>query len=320
MIRNAVLKTVLAYYTVAVVILLSGYFAPARTEFVTYVPILLSVLLLVPLYMWQRNYRLRTGLLREISEKDKRSVIFCSLALFILALSVRIPSVLMMGIPYEKTPLIYLIVLTMLIIGKTDLSAFGFRTEKLGKSLLYGFAFFAVLGGLMSLVSYVLIYGFVNQVAVESYDAVSSMLSMPFMILCVGLSEEGLFRGYIQARLQKVCSLRTAILFQAFLFGLWHFVWNLSPFDPFVMTQYVLSTFLMGLLFGYFFAKTGSLVSLVFAHGLWDSVLPWIIEKKVTMDYFSTFPLSSQVLVAILPLVVAAAVTVLFVKYLVNRV
>ena len=317
---DAVFKIILVYYVISVIVFLSGYLFPAQTHLVTYVPILLSILLLVPLYIWQRNYRKKTELTKEPVMKDKRMTLFSIFALFALALSIRIPSVLVFGMPYEKTPMIFLLVLTMLVIEKTDLSFFGFKTEKLAKSHLYGLACFIILAGLTLLIQYALIFVFVKQMPVQSFDVNSALLTFPFMTLCVGISEEALFRGYIQTHLERFYTSRQAILTQAILFGGWHFVWNLSPFSPIGMIQYVATTFLIGLIFGYFYSKTRNLIPLIFAHGLWDSIPPWIIENTQAMNHFGTFPWYDQALVLILPFAISAIATVIFTKYVVKEI
>jgi membrane protease YdiL (CAAX protease family) len=311
---------ILVYYAIAETILLAGGFFPTRTESATYIPILLSLLLLIPIYVWQKNYRRKTELSKDILEKDKRKTVFWILALLALALSIRVPSVLIFGEPYEKTPLIYLLLLTILVIEKTDLSAFGFKTENLGKALLYGLTFFVVLSGLALTIQYFLVYGFTGQIPVQSFDIQSSLLTMPFMTLCVGISEEGLFRGYMQTHLEKIYSSKEAILIQAILFGGWHFVWNLYPFDPIGMAQRVVTTFLFGLVFGYFYSKTRNLVPVVLAHGLWDSVPQWVIENQQVMSRFSAFSESIQTVVWILPFILSTMVAVLFVKYFARKV
>jgi membrane protease YdiL (CAAX protease family) len=316
---NITFKIILVYYVIAAIILLSGYFSPTQTHFVTYIPVLFSIVLLIPLYVWQRNYRRKTGLTKETVTRDKGMALFCIFALFAAALSVRIPSALEFNMPYEKTPLIYLLVLTILVIEKTDLSAFGFRTENLVKSHLYGLAFFAILAGLALTVQYALIYFFVGQVPVQSYDFASALLSFPFMTFCVGISEEALFRGYMQTHLERLYSSKLAILTQAILFGSWHFVWNLSPFDPIAMAQYIATTFLIGLVFGYFYSKSRNLVPLIFAHGLWNSIPPWIIENGQAISYFETFPWYDHALVLVLPFAISAIATVLFIKYVVKK-
>jgi len=314
------LKIVLVYYAVAAIIVLGAYISPAQGELATNTPILLSILLLIPICLWQRNYRKETKLPRVIGGKDKETVLFWIFVLFALALSVRIPSALLFGEPYEKMPLIYLLILTILVIEKTDIAAFGFKTGNLGKSLGSGMAFWAILGGLTLSIQYIMIWGFTGQVPLQSYGVTLPLLAMPFMTLCVGISEEGLFRGYMQSHLGKLYTSRQAILVQAILFGGWHFVWNLYPFDPWNMAQYVATTFLIGLVFGYFYSKTNNLVPLVLAHGLWNSVPLGIVENGTVMSHFWTFPFPHQMLVLVLPFTVSALSAVLFIKYLVRKV
>jgi membrane protease YdiL (CAAX protease family) len=317
---GAVRKTLLVYFAVAVIIFLSGYFFRAESESVTYIPVLLSVLLVIPIYTWWKTSCKKTDFSEETNGRDKNTVLSWIFALFILALSVRIPSVLLFGMPYEKTPLIYLTILTILFIEKVDVSAFGFKTRNIQKSLLFGFLFFIILDGLASLILYFLIYVFTSQIPVQSYTVLPFLLTMPFMTLCVGVSEEGLFRGYIQTHLEKFYTSKQAILIQAILFGVWHFVWGLNPFNPVYMLSYVGFTFLVGLLFGYFYSKTRNLAPLVFAHGLFDSVPAGIVKNQSAFDAFRKISLSFQGLTWILPYIVSVILTLLFIKYLVKKI
>ena len=320
MTRNAISKVLLVYFTVAVIIFLNGYFFRAENESITSIPVLLSVLLVIPIYIWCKTSCEKRGFPKQTNGRDKNTVLSWIFALFILALSVRIPSVLLFGMPYEKTPLIYLTILTILIIQKTDVSAFGFKTRNIRKSLLFGFLFFIILDGLASLSFYLLIYVFTSQIPVQYYNVLPFILTMPFMTLCVGISEEGLFRGYMQTHLEKFCTSKQAILIQAILFGIWHFVWGLNPFDPVYMLSYVGFTFLVGLLFGYFYSKTRNLAPLVFAHGLFNSVPAGIVENQSALEAFQTISPSYQGLTWILPYIISAVLTLLFIKYLVKEI
>jgi len=318
--RSAIPKILSVYFTVAVIIFLNGHFFKAEDESILSIPIILSVLLIIPIYIWCKTSCEKRGFPKQTDGRDRSTVLSWIFALFILALSVRIPSVLLFGMPYEKTPLIYLIILTILIIQKTDVSAFGFKTRNIRKSLLFGFLFFIILDGLASLGFYLLIYIFTSQIPIQYYNVLPFILTMPFMTLCVGISEEGLFRGYMQTHLEKFYTSKQAILIQAILFGIWHFVWGLNPFDPVYMLSYVGFTFLVGLLFGYFYSKTGNLAPLVFAHGLFDSVPAGIVENQSVLDAFQTISPSYQGLTWILPYIVSAVLTLLFIKYLVKEV
>lgn len=309
-------KVILIYFTVAAAILSTAHLSRVENESITYIPILLSVLLIIPIYVICRISSGKKESSEEIDGRDENTVLSWIFALFILALFVRIPSVLLFSMPYEKTPLIYLIILTIVIVEKTDVSAFGFKIRNIGRSLLFGFLFFLILGGVASLISYFAIYCVTSQTPVQSYNVLPFLLSLPFMTLCVGISEEGLFRGYIQTHLEKLYTSNRAILIQAILFGVWHFVWDLYPFNFTHMIFYVGYTFLVGLLFGYFYSKTRNLVPLVFAHGLVNSVPQGIVESQFVQDVLQAMPSLNQILIWGLPYLLSVALTFLFIKYL----
>lgn len=103
------------------------------------------------------------------------------------------------------------------------------------------------------------------------------------------------------------------------LFGLWHFVWDLSPFNPFGMLQYIALTFIFGLLFGYFYSKIRSLVPSILVHGLWNSFQSGMIMNNEVLDTLAQASLLSQVLVWFLPYAVAFSAVLLFTKYWVKE-
>jgi membrane protease YdiL (CAAX protease family) len=313
---NHILKIILAYFALALIILFSAYVSQPDA----FIPMSMSLLLLIPIYLWYEDYQEKEKLSKEINGRDKRTMLQWIFTLFILALSVRVPSALLFGMPYEKTALIYLIILTIVIIEKTNISAFGFKTENIEKSLLYGFAFFTVFGGVLILSSSLLVFAFTNQMLIASYSIAIFLFAMPFQTLCVGISEEGLFRGYMQTHLRKFYTVGMAILIQAAFFAVWHFVWDLYPFDPIGMAQYIATTFLVGLLFGYFYSKSKNLVPLIFAHGLYNSFIEGIIENEIASKALQTIPVASQVLTLFLPYVISAIAMFLFVKYLVKEI
>jgi membrane protease YdiL (CAAX protease family) len=319
---DAVPKVVVAFFVVAMITMLFGYFfATGSSLSISNLPILVSLLLLIPLYVWEKNRAKTAELSKEVDGRNRRTVFFWILALFILALSIRIPSVLLLyGLPLEKTAVIYLTILTILVVEKTDISAFGFKIQRIGRSLLYGALFFILLDGIGLALTYVLFYTFTGQSPVQTYEALPFLSTVAFTTFCVAICEEGLFRGYMQTHLEKFYDSRKAILIQAALFGAWHFVWRLSPFDPFGMAQYVATTFIIGLFFGYFYSKTRNLVPLVFAHGLWDSVPQGIIESKTATDALQIVSFQYQILTLALPYVIGLIVTFFFIKNLVKKV
>jgi len=305
----AVLKAILTYFALALIIFISAYLFSAD------VAIFFSILLLIPILIWQENHPEKEKLSKQVDGRAERTILFWIFTLFILALFVRIPSALLFGMPYEKTPLIYLTVFTIIAIEKTDVSAFGFKTQNIGKALFHGLIFYAILGGSALLTNYLLIYAFTNQTPVQSYVVAVFILAMPFHTLCVGVSEEGFFRGYVQTHLEKFYGTNKAILIQAVLFGIWHFVWDLNPFNPWGMVQYVAITFFIGLPFGYFYTKARNLASVVIAHGLWNSVQLGILANQAAFDALQAIPIAIQILIWFLPYAISVIAAILFVKF-----
>ncbi|MEE9558981.1 MAG: CPBP family intramembrane glutamic endopeptidase [Candidatus Brocadiales bacterium] len=105
----------------------------------------------------------------------------------------------------------------------------------------------------------------------RSYFGVAAILA--FGILIGPVTEELLFRGFLQPALRDVLGGVKAILFTSFLFALVHF--NLYIF---------IQIFILGLLLGYLYEKTGTLAAPVAVHILHNSVslcaLLWIKQSE----------------------------------------
>jgi membrane protease YdiL (CAAX protease family) len=309
------LEVLVVFFAATSVILSSAFLSPGQGEYLNSVPVAVSLLFLVPLYSWYRRQRRNGHLSKEVVVKSKGTVIFWVSIVFILAVATRIPSVLVWGVPYEKTPVILLVVLTIILVEKTEPAAFGFTTRKFGLGLVYGLSFLFLLNGLTTGLTFLLIYASTGQASVQAYNVSSFLFGLPFMTLCVGLSEEGLFRGYIQSHLEKSFTATTAIIGQAILFGAWHFVWNISPLDASAMVQYVTTTAFIGLFFGYFYGKTRNLTPLVLAHGLWDSIGLGIVENPSAFDALRRTASLTQFSVLFFPYLVSGVLTFAFLKY-----
>ena len=319
--RSPALKTISAYFIVALIVFFCACGFPQENAHASLevVPICLSIILLVPLYVWYRLYTGKEKLSKEVDGRKKTAIVFRILILFALAMAVRIPSVLLYSMPYEKTPLIFLIILTIALIEKTDVSAFGFKPKNIGTSLLKGATLYLVFDGSTLLIEYLLIHALTGQSIMGSFDILAFLSAMPFHTLCVGISEEGFFRGYMQTHLEKHYTFRKAILIQAFAFGVWHFVWNISPFNPLDMAVYVVTTCFWGLLVGYFYGKSRSLVPLFLTHGLWNSVIAGILTNEAALDALGRTTFLNQISVALLPYIISGILTFAVIKYLVKE-
>lgn len=263
--------TILIYLAVSALIFASDSIQLGSVYDISVSPAVFSLVLLIPLLLWYNRYK-RQGTLSHEDKADRSPFWIEVFTLFSLAMVVRIPFVLLLGMAYEKTAVIYLLVLTVVFVERRSLGVFGFKSERLFRALLIGLAYYLIFAVSLFTAFFSLVYLFAGHWVIVSYDPFPSLFVFPFMTLCVGVSEEGLFRGFIQTRLAEVYTERTALLVQALLFGVWHFVWHVSPFNALGMIAHVSTTFIFGLAFGQFYRKAGNLVPLILAHGLVDTV------------------------------------------------
>lgn len=105
------------------------------------------------------------------------------------------------------------------------------------------------------------------------------VLGVVYSLVFVALSEEVLFRGYIQSRLNEAfgrphrffgVNWGWGVIIASLLFGLWHV---LNPFNPFVgkfalAWQWGLWTFFAGLILGYVRERTSSVLASAILHGV----------------------------------------------------
>lgn len=269
-------------------------------------PGVVSLLFLVPLYFW---YRRTSGskTLRGFQTESRRQAVFLPLLLFALAMSVRVSFAVNLGSPLEKMPLIFLLLSTIMLAENYSPSSFGFTSQAFLMHLALGFflfvvrlplPYFAVLGVLITVFGVDPFRGF---------ELFPFLAVLPFQVFAVAISEEGLFRGYMQTKLSCVVRPWVAIFVQAFLFGLWHVVWHISPLRLDSMVLNVSLSFLFGVLNGAYFRHTGSLTPLVLSHGLWNSFLSGVVmDFSVTPSLGLLFPL--VLFVVMLPVVVLMSV------------
>jgi membrane protease YdiL (CAAX protease family) len=93
-----------------------------------------------------------------------------------------------------------------------------------------------------------------------------------YMVFFVGLAEELLFRGIIFNDLKRIFGWKSALLAQGAIFGIMHMTWH-SPLE-------IAFTFTAGLILGYFYHRTNSLVGPISMHAgnniLLVSILPYL--------------------------------------------
>jgi membrane protease YdiL (CAAX protease family) len=93
-----------------------------------------------------------------------------------------------------------------------------------------------------------------------------------YMIFFVGLAEEMLFRGILFNDLKRLFNWKIALIAQGVLFGIMHMTWRSS--------SEIMFTFFAGIILGYFYYRTKSIIGPIVMHGVNNvmlvSVMPYI--------------------------------------------
>lgn len=144
---------------------------------------------------------------------------------------------------------------------------FGFSKEKLFRYALIGLAIGMPLGAGEYLVLH-------PAPTFPTFEVKYLFRDMAYMLLFVGMGEELLFRGLIQQDLTWAFGWKWGLFSASLLFAVMHLTWRSIPELGFV--------FLAGLILGFLYWKTKSLVAPIVAHGINNvilvAVLPYIIR------------------------------------------
>lgn len=247
------------------------------------IPVLLSFLLLIPLYWWVYK---RPHKLTHYEKQGLKSIILVFLLLFILIMIFRTLILLKYGLPLEKTPMIFFIVLQIILVEGFYLRDFGFHSDKLWRNVAFTFVLLLIIGILVAIIIGTIVFGlaFAGILDLNSLLGTSisvnwyGFVSFPFQLLCVGISEELLFRGYFYTKLRSNLGQISSILISSILFGLFHVAWYIDPSAPgFIsdwsqMAFHVGYTFIFGICMCIIFERTKSLICPLLIHGLMNSV------------------------------------------------
>lgn len=148
-----------------------------------------------------------------------------------------------------------------------NLRELGFRKEKLLRYSLIGIA----LGIPLGVIEYFIIR---PAPAFPAFEVRYLFLDMAYMLLFVGIAEELLFRALIQRDLTEAFGWKWGLLGASLLFAIMHLTWRSAVELGFV--------FLSGLMLGFLYWRTKSLVAPIVAHGINNvilvSVLPYLLN------------------------------------------
>ncbi|MEX2717725.1 MAG: lysostaphin resistance A-like protein [Candidatus Sigynarchaeota archaeon] len=211
---------------------------------------------------------------------------------FFIVLSMRQLMIWKFYNPWEKLPLVFLVLLQVAVVEGTrldDVGLHGWRWRNISLAIiLAGFEILLLNGG--AIVVYILAYGpGVVQNLVPCWSCQLYWLSFPYQFLAVGFGEELFFRGYVYTRLRTSiakkrgdkASFWSSIAITNVLFGVFHVPWYVGnwlagdfSFDLDGCILRVAGTAVMGLGLTYLYEKTGSLVAPMLAHGFSNSIQP----------------------------------------------
>lgn len=247
------------------------------------IPILLSFILLLPLYWWVYK---RPRELEHYQKQDLKSIILVFLLIFVLIMIFRTFILLKYGLPLEKTPMIYLVVLQIIFVEGFYLTDFGFHSKKFWRNVLFTFVLILIVVIIILAILVPIVLGLSFSGLIDLTDLTSTPISInwyglasfPFQLLCVGISEELLFRGFFYTKLRSNIGYVSSILISSVFFGLFHVAWYIDPTAPFFisdwsqMAYHVGYTFVFGVIMCIIYERTKSLICPIIIHGLLNTV------------------------------------------------
>lgn len=150
----------------------------------------------------------------------------------------------------------------------SSLSDLGLRADGLGKYLALGI----LLGAPLGMIEYFVLLPAPASAHLELGNLARDIL---YMAAFVGLGEELLFRGILQRDMEEVFGWKSGLLLSGLLFGVMHLTWRSAPEVGF--------TFLAGLLLGYVYFRTRSLVGPIAIHAVNNvmlvSIMPYLFVR-----------------------------------------
>jgi len=150
---------------------------------------------------------------------------------------------------------------------KLSFSALGFKKKKWLKYVLIGIA----IGIPMGVGEYFVIY---PAPAFPTFEVKYLLRDLFYMLAFVGLGEELLFRGLLQSDLTHALGWKWGVVLASLMFAVMHLTWRSIPELFFV--------FLAGMILGYLYYKTKSLVAPIVMHGIGNVILVAIMPYLVS--------------------------------------
>lgn len=164
-----------------------------------------------------------------------------------------------------------------------DWAAMGFTRQRLGQALAWG------LGAGLVGVLYITLSAQKDPFPELTLLGLQLAIGIPLAILILSPFQEFFFRGWLQSRFEVSLGRWIGLLVTALGFALWHLLppFTGSPTSTLDVTsiESILTTLGMGLLFGYIFQRTRSIVAPWLAHTFW--IVALILVGAMTLVQFS---------------------------------
>jgi membrane protease YdiL (CAAX protease family) len=196
-------------------------------------------------------------------------------------MAVRGISIFLFNAPLEKSAVIYLVFMILILLHGLHPSSIGFSWKGLKRNFLLGSIISICLFTFLRVVD-VLTYSLITHADIKLWlrlDPLNVLDTLLFQYICVAISEELLFRGLIQASIARVGGFLEALVISSSLFGIWHLLWGIPRiglYSPFYVIEYsisymILSTF-WGVVVGSLYHQTQHMGSSIAMHGLWNTL------------------------------------------------
>lgn len=218
---------------------------------------------------------------------------------FLLIMAVRLPIYADVQQIWEKTPMIVLVMSSVLLWERNRPADFGLQARDWQRQAGAGLILFAVTwcGVAFGFLIRELVFSGIPEVGIGS-----RLAGALFQLLMFGygnFAEELFFRGYVQTKLRRAAGATAAIALQAVLFALYHVNYRIFPrFDAPGLALYLWFTFTFGVVMGIIAERTRGLVAPTIVHVGYNMTWP---GSLLYVGYRSARPFADTLLSAALP-------------------
>ncbi len=307
-------------------------------------PILWLVIMCFPI-AWIIFNEKKFNLPDEPPERKLSKFIIAFTGLFVLIIIFRTMIIWKFNGPYEKMSMIFFLLFQILLVEQVSLTHYGLTARapwaEWKKDLKYIGYLMLIAIIILTPIIIIAIFVFFPQVQTIVPQMIPPnalmLISFPFQTIAVGISEELMFRGYMQENLKefdkesdKKSHFYVLIILNSFIFGCFHIPWYIEPgwvippanYIP--MATRIISTGAFGFIMCLIYEYTGSLRITIIIHGLWNTLGAFLGTIFLYMDFaiFDTIIMDQFILfgaLAIVPLLIGVIVILKTPKLLAKR-